>query len=135
MSKKLDTHNIPGTYLFDKERSRNGYYLNMACMSLNEERNREAFRADEAKYLDNYPMSKEQRQAVLARDWIGMLRLGGNVYYTFKIAIYDRISMQAMGGAMCGMTEDEFRNVMLTGGKDQLGNPRGRTNVLEKNDG
>ncbi len=135
MSQRTDIHDIPGTYVFDKEQSRRGYHLNMFCMSLNEEENREAFRADEETYLDRFPMSSEQRRAVLDRDWLGMLQLGGNVYYTFKIAIFDRITMQAMGGAMCDMTEDEFKEVMITGGKDQQGDPRRGPNALEKNNG
>jgi protocatechuate 4,5-dioxygenase alpha chain len=120
---------IPGTYVFDKDHSRMGYHLNMFCMSLNEVANREAFRTDEGAYLDRFPLTSEQRQAVLDREWLELLRLGGNIYYTFKLAIFDRLSMQAVGGAMCDLTEDEFREVMLTGGKDEQGNPRRRRNV------
>lgn len=107
----------------------------MFCMSLNDEQNRAAFRADEEAYLDRYPLTDAQRQAVLERQWLEMLQLGGNIYYTFKLAAFDRISMQAVGGAMCGITEDEFREIMLTGGKDQQGNPRRGPNVLEQKDG
>ena len=135
MPRQPSIHDIPGTYVFDKEHSRKGYHLNMFCMSLNEESNRQEFRADEAAYLNKYPLTSEQRQAVLDRDWLGMLQLGGNIYYTFKIAIFDRITMQAVGGAMCDMTEDEFKEVMITGGKDQQGNPRRGPNVLEKSNG
>lgn len=135
MSNQPDINNVPGTYLFDKDQSRKGYHLNMFCLSLNEEANREAFRTDETAYLDKYPMTAEQRQKVLDRDWLGLLQVGGNVYYTFKLAIFDRISMQAMGGAMCGMTEEEFREVMMTGGKDEQGRPRRGPNALEKSNG
>ncbi len=127
-----DIHEIPGTYVFDKTHSRKGYHLNMFCMSLNEDSNRQMFRADEAEFLSQYSLTSEQRQAVLDRDWLGMLQLGGNIYYTFKLAIFDRITMQAVGGAMCDMTEEEFKEVMITGGKDQQGNPRRGPNVLEK---
>jgi len=120
---------IPGTYVFDKDHSRMGYHLNMFCMSLNDAPNREAFRTDEGTYLDRFPLTPDQRQAVLDREWLELLRLGGNIYYTFKLAIFDRLSMQAVGGAMCGLTEDEFREIMLTGGKDEQGNPRLRRNI------
>jgi protocatechuate 4,5-dioxygenase alpha chain len=130
---KNDLHDVPGTYVFDKAHSRKGYHLNMFCMSLNEEANRKAFRADEAEYVSRYPMTAEQRKSVLERDWLGMLQLGGNIYYTFKIAAFDRVSMQAVGGAMSGITEDEFRQIMLTGGKDEQGAPRNGPNVLERN--
>ena len=132
MSQQPDIHDIPGTYVLDKDHSRKGYQLNMFCMSLNEEANREAFRADEGLYLDRFALTAAQRRAVLDRDWLELLRLGGNIYYTFKIAIFDRLSMQAVGGAMCGMTEEEFKEVMMTGGKDQQGKPRRGSNVLEK---
>lgn len=135
MNKRIDIHDIPGTYVFDKEHSRKGYHLNMFCMSLNVEANRDEFRNDAEGYLDRFPMTPQQRQAVLDRDWLEMLRLGGNIYYTFKLAIFDRISMQAVGGAMSGITEDEFREIMLTGGKDPAGEPRREPNVLEQGDG
>ena len=54
---------IPGTFVFDAEHSRKGYHLNMFCMSLSYPDNRDAFRADEAAYLDKWPMTPEQRQA------------------------------------------------------------------------
>jgi protocatechuate 4,5-dioxygenase alpha chain len=76
---------IPGTILFDAQRSRQGYHLNMFCMSLMKPENREAFRADERGYLDRTAMTEEQKQAVLAREWNRMLELGGNIYYTSKL--------------------------------------------------
>ena len=129
----MNIKNIPGTYVFDKEHSRKGYRLNMFCMSLNTEANREAFRSSEEDYLDQFPMTVEQRQAVLDRDWLGMLQLGGNIYYTFKIAMFDRCTMQAVSGAMSDMTEDEFKQVMLTGGKDLQGHPRRETDAVTNN--
>ena len=108
---------IPGTYVFDGEHSREGYHLNMFCMSLNQAKNREAYRADPSSYLDQFKMTPAQRKAVEDRDWVGMLRLGGNIYYTFKIAIFDGLSMQRVGGEMSQITEDEFRQMMVDGGR------------------
>lgn len=122
MRQDREYSDIPGTYVFDPQHSMQGYYLNMFCMSLNKEENREKFRAGEEAYLDNFPMTPEQRQAVLDRDWLGMLRLGGNIYYTFKIAIFDRKSMQYVGGKMSDITEEEFKNMMLSGGRSLEGN-------------
>ena len=123
MRNPRDYDDIPGTYVFDGERSRQGYYLNMFCMSLNKEENRQAFRKDERAYLDTFKMTEEQKQAVLDRDWLAMLRLGGNIYYTFKIAACDGLTMQGIGAAMSGtgMTED-FRQMMLNGGRPIEGN-------------
>ncbi|WP_245593532.1 protocatechuate 4,5-dioxygenase subunit alpha [Azospirillum halopraeferens] len=113
---------IPGTYVFDAEQSRRGYHLNMFCMSLRHAANREAFKADEQGYLNRFPLSDEQRRAVLERDWNGMLRLGGNIYYTSKLAATDGINFQQLAARMTGVTEDEYRAMMLAGGRPIDGN-------------
>ncbi|MBB4302535.1 protocatechuate 4,5-dioxygenase alpha chain [Rhodobium orientis] len=117
-----DYHDIPGTFVFDAEQSRQGYHLNMFCMSLRQAKNREAFLADEAAYLDRYPMTAEQRQAVLSRDWNEMLRLGGNIYYTSKLAATDGITFQDLAAIMTGMDRDAYREMMLAGGRPIEGN-------------
>lgn len=113
---------IPGTHVFTPEHSKMGYPLNMFCMSLNKATNREEFRKDEATYLEKFDMTPEQKEAVLKRQWLRMLELGGNIYYTFKIAIFDRKSMQHVGGKMSGITEEEFKEMMLSGGRSIIGN-------------
>jgi protocatechuate 4,5-dioxygenase alpha chain len=115
---------IPGTYVMDGEHSRKGYRLNMFCMSLNEAANRAAFAQDEAAYIDKYRVSQAQKQAILDRDYLALLRLGGNIYYTFKIAILDGRSMQFVGAQMSGVSEDEFKQMMLNGGRSIEGNRR-----------
>ena len=122
MRKDRDYSDIPGTYVFDPEHSRQGYHLNMFCMSLNKEANREQFKQGEADYLDKFPMTEAQRNAVLNRDWIGMLRLGGNIYYTFKLAIFDGINMQEIGARMEGVPDDQFKEMMIKGGRPIEGN-------------
>lgn len=119
MREKRDYDDIPGTYVFDGQHSRKGYHLNMFCMSLNKEANRKEFRADEELYLRRFPMTEAQRSTVLNREYLEMLRLGGNIYYTFKIAILDKLSMQDAGAAMSNndMTVEGFRKMMLAGGR------------------
>ena len=89
VSVSRDYDDIPGTFVFDGHHSRMGYCLNMFCMSLNSADNREAFRADEARYLDRFALSAEQRMAVLERQWLRLFELGGNIYYTYKLAACD----------------------------------------------
>ncbi|MDD9798476.1 MAG: protocatechuate 4,5-dioxygenase subunit alpha [Alphaproteobacteria bacterium] len=113
---------IPGTFVFTPAHARQGYHLNMFCMSLNKTENREAFRADPSAYLDKFKLTPAQRKAVETRDWLGMLQLGGNIYYTFKIAIADGLSMQHVSGCMAGISEEEFRQMMRKGGR-RLGDP------------
>lgn len=133
MREPRDYDDVPGTYILDGQHSRKGYHLNMFCMSLNQAENRDEFRADEAAYLDRFPMTPEQRKAVLERDFLGMLRLGGNIYYTFKIAIFDGLSMQHAGAKMSGngMTFEEFRDMMLAGGRS-IENNRSKTNEVQE---
>jgi|ERR1700678_3444612 protocatechuate 4,5-dioxygenase, alpha chain len=113
---------IPGTTLFDAERSRQGYHLNMFCMSLMKEANRAAFKANEAAYLARWPMTAEQRDAVLARDWNRMLELGGNIYYTSKLGATDGLSFQALAAKMTGQTQEAYAEMMLAGGRSIDGN-------------
>ena len=108
---------IPGTTLFDAEQSRKGYHLNMFCMSLMKAPNREAFKADEAAYLDRYPMTAEQKAAVIARDWNGMIALGGNIYFTSKIAATDGLSFQQIAAMMSGVSQADYAAMMLAGGR------------------
>jgi protocatechuate 4,5-dioxygenase alpha chain len=113
---------IPGTYLFDKNRCHEGYHFNMFCMSLVKPKNRQTFRADEASYLDNWTLTELQRRAVLERDWLGMIRAGGNIYYTSKIAATDGYSFQYIAAAMSGLTEEKYRAMMMDGGRSVEGN-------------
>jgi protocatechuate 4,5-dioxygenase alpha chain len=112
-----DYDDIPGTTVFDAQRSRRGYHLNMFCMSLMKDENRRAFRADEAAYLDRFPMTPEQKAAVLKRDWNGMLALGGNIYFTSKLGATDELSFQQLAAKMTGSTQQEYADMMLKGGR------------------
>lgn len=113
---------IPGTFVFDGRRSRQGYALNMFCMSLNDAANREAFRADEDAYLDGFALSAEQRAAVRSREWNRLLELGGNVYYTFKLAACDGMTFQQLAARQTGMSQEEYAAMMLAGGRPIEGN-------------
>ncbi len=129
---------IPGTYVFDGRRSRQGYHLNMFCMSLNDAANREAFKADEEAYLDRFRLTADQRRAVLDRDWNQLLELGGNIYYTFKLAACDGMTFQQLAAKQTGMSTDDYAAMMLAGGRPIEGNrSRGEwaTRTEERTDG
>ena len=104
---------VPGTTIFDADMSRQGYHLNQFCMSLMKAENRARFKANERAYLDEWPMSEEQKQAVLARDLNRCIALGGNIYFLAKIGATDGKSFQQMAGSMTGMSEEEYRNMMV----------------------
>ena len=88
---------IPGTFVFDADRSREGYHLNQFCISLRLQKNRDAFNADEDAYLDRYPRTAAQREAVKNREWNRLLELGGNIYYTSKLAATRGIGWSSVG--------------------------------------
>ena len=122
MTKAKEYDDIPGTYVFDADRSREGYQLNMFCISLRQEKNRQAFRDDPEAYLSQYPMSEEQLQVVRDRDWNGMLSLGGNIYYTAKLAAFDGITFQELAAIMTNMGSEDYRKMMVDGGRPIEGN-------------
>ena len=121
-----DYDDIPGTYVFDAERSRLGYHLNMFCMSLMKAENRKAFKANEEKYLDQFPLSPAQREAVLKRQYNRMLGLGGNIYFTAKLGATDGHPFQHLAAVMTGSTQQDYADLMLRGGRSVEGN-RSRT--------
>src|SRR5688572_33424180 len=108
---------VPGTTIFDAEQSRKGYHLNQFCMSLMKAENRARFKADERAYLDEWPMTEEQKQAVLARDLNRCIELGGNIYFLAKIGATDGRSFQYMAASMTGMAQEEYAQMMLNGGR------------------
>ena len=119
---KKDYEDIPGTFVFDADRARIGYHLNQFCISLGKQAGRDAFTADPEGYLDKFPMSLEQRQAVIDRDWNRLLERGGNIYYTSKLAAYDGINFQDLAGLMTGMGREAYRKMMVEGGRPIEGN-------------
>src|SRR5215472_17085757 len=122
MSLPKEYDDLPGTVVFDADQARRGYHLNMFCMSLMRPENRAAFKADERAYLDKWPMTEAQKQSVLKRDWNEMLQLGGNIYFTSKLAATDGLSFQQIAAIMTGSTQEEYAQMMLKGGRRPQGN-------------
>ena len=113
---------IPGTVIFDADQARKGYHLNQFCMTLMKAENRARFKANERAYLDEWPMTEPQKQAVLARDYNRLIGLGGNVYFLAKIFSTDGKSFQYAAALMTGMTQEAYAQMMLDGGRSPEGN-------------
>ena len=113
---------VPGTTIFDAEQSRMGYALNQFCMSLMKAENRAAFKSDERAYLERFPMTAEQRQAVIDRDYNRMIALGGNIYFLAKIGATDGFSFQNLASKMTGVPEEQYKAMMVAGGRPAAGN-------------
>jgi len=127
---KAKFEEVPGTYLFNADRCRAGYHLNMFFSSMSKEENRQAFLADETGYLDSrYPkLTREQRQFVLDRNWIGMIKSGGNIYYMSKYGAAQGRSFQYMAGEMTGQGQEQYRAMMVDGGRVVEGNRNKKEN-------
>jgi protocatechuate 4,5-dioxygenase, alpha chain len=115
---------IPGTVIFDADQARKGYHLNQFCMSLMKPENRTRFKRDERAYVDEWPMSEDQKRALLARDYNRMIELGGNIYFLAKLFSTDGKSFQYTAATMTGMTQEAYAAMMLKGGRSPEGNRR-----------
>ena len=122
MSLEKNYLDVPGTTIFDAEQSRKGYALNQFCMSLMKAENRERFKADQRAYVDEWPMTEEQKQAVLTVDLNRAIAAGGNIYFLAKLGATHGKSFQQMAGSMTGMTEIDYRDMMIGGGRSADGN-------------
>jgi protocatechuate 4,5-dioxygenase, alpha chain len=120
---------IPGTRVFTAARAKQGYHLNEFCMSLMKPENRERFKADERAYLDEWPMTQDQKQAVLDRDYNRLLDLGGNIYFLAKIFATDGLSYLQAVSTMTGMPTEDYQQMMVSGGRS----PEGWRSVKEGN--
>lgn len=128
MSEPRDIHaylaefeDIPGTRVFTAARARKGYHLNQFAMSLMKAENREKWKADEAGYLEGWPLSDEQKQAVLARDYNRLLDLGGNIYFLSKVFSTDGQSFVQAVSTMTGVSVEEYQAMMNAGGRSPEG--------------
>ncbi len=127
-TEKTDIHaylaefdDIPGTRVYTAARARKGYHLNQFAMSLMKPENRERWKADEKAYLEDWPMTEEQKEAVLARDYNRLLDLGGNVYFLSKVFSTDGLSFVQAVSTMTGMTVEEYQAMMNAGGRSPEG--------------
>jgi protocatechuate 4,5-dioxygenase alpha chain len=122
MSLEKPYADVPGTTIFDADQARRGYHLNQFCMSLMKAENRARFKADERAYLAEWPMSEEQKQAMLARDYGRLIQLGGNIYFLAKVFSTDGQTYIQAVSTMTGMSVEEYRNMMMAGGRPIAGN-------------
>ena len=104
---------IPDTPLFDREGSIRGYKMNKMAMALGTSEGREAFKADEAAFIDRFGLDDDAKAAVLERNWKEMVRLGGNLFFILKISAVDPTPIISIGAAQAGMSPEEFIKIRL----------------------
>lgn len=112
---------IPGTRVYTAKRARKGYWMNQFAMSLMKAENRERWKADEKAYIAEWPMSEEQKQAILDRDYNRCLDLGGNIYFLAKVFSTDGLSFVQAVSTMTGMSVEDYQAMMLAGGRSPVG--------------
>jgi protocatechuate 4,5-dioxygenase, alpha chain len=117
----LDFSDIPGTYVFDGDRAIQGRHLNRFCMSLMKPANRTRFKADQRAYLNEWPMSEAQKQAVIARDFEALLDLGGNIFFVLKLAALDGRATQSVSAMFSGQSTEAYAAMMRSGGRSPEG--------------
>ena len=120
---------IPGTRVFTAARARKGYHLNQFAMSLMKAENRERWKTDERAYLNEWPMTEDQKAAVLSRDYNRLLDLGGNIYFLAKVFSTDGLSFLQAVSTMTGMSVDDYQAMMVAGGRS----PEGVRSIKGKN--
>lgn len=118
---------IPGTCVYTGKRARQGYHLNQFAMSLMKPENRERWKADERAYLEDWQLTNEQKEAVLARDYNKLLDLGGNIYFLAKMFSTDGLSFVQAVSTMTGMSVEDYQKMMLAGGRS----PEGQRSIKE----
>jgi protocatechuate 4,5-dioxygenase, alpha chain len=118
---------IPGTRVYTTERARQGYWVNQFCMSLMTPGNRERWKVDERKYLEDWQLTEAQKEALLARDYNRLLDLGANIYYLAKVFSTDGLSFVQAVSTMTGMSVEEYQKMMLAGGRS----PDGQRSIKE----
>jgi protocatechuate 4,5-dioxygenase, alpha chain len=84
--------------------------------------NRARFKANERAYLDEWPMTEEQKEALLARDYNRLIKLGGNIYFMAKVFSTDGLSYLQAVSTMTGMSVEQYRTMMIEGGRSIEGN-------------
>ncbi|MFK7958613.1 MAG: protocatechuate 4,5-dioxygenase subunit alpha [Lysobacterales bacterium] len=116
-----ELEDIPGTRVYTAKRARQGYWINQFAMSLMKAENRERWKADEKAYLADWPMTDEQRQSILDRDYNQMLELGGNIYFLAKVFSTDGLSFLQAVSTMTGMSVEDYQAMMIAGGRSPDG--------------
>jgi len=115
--KKHAYDDLPGTYVFDGKTSNAAYELNKLLFSFNHEENRQAFSRDPEAYAAKFSLTGQQKEALLGGDYLGLIRLGANVYYLAKLTVPKGLSMQDSGAAFQGITTEEFKANLLSKGE------------------
>ena len=108
------TESLPGTYLFDLERSARGLRLNRFLHGLTQLEKRTLFKQEPEGAFEKAGLSAEERRMVRDLDWAALIRYGASFFCLEKLARVCGVSNPQMVAAFRGETLEQFlktRNV------------------------
>ena len=118
-SRQLDFHAIPdGTYLNSGKAAQIGLTINRFCYDLRHPGNRDDFLADRDALMDRYAIAAEDRALIAAKDWLGMVRRGANVFPLLRLAQLCGDNLTATGAQMRGETIEQYLASRQTAGEE-----------------
>ena len=90
--------------------------INKLLYTFNDQACRDEFDADPAAYCDKLGVTGDYKKAVLEQDFLGLLRMGANIYFLAKMCVPRGVSVQDAGAAFQGITTEEFQQNLLDKG-------------------
>lgn len=101
-------NSIENTYVFDLEMSEQGERINKFAESLNQQKNREEFKADGNAFMDQFAMTEAEKKLVRDNDWLNLVKVGGNIYNIVRIAALFDVGLYPLGAQQLGLSYEEF---------------------------
>jgi protocatechuate 4,5-dioxygenase, alpha chain len=98
----------PGTFEFTAQRALQGKAINRFALSLRLPDARAAFLADDLAAMRPFGLSDTEVALIRARDWTGLLELGGHLQAISKIAGAYGLNLWDIGAANVGCSRDEL---------------------------
>lgn len=99
---------LPGTYIFDLERSGRALRLNRFLHGLTRPEQRALFKQDPEAAFEKAGLTAGERRMVRELDWAALIRYGASFFCLEKIARVSGVSNPEMVAAFRGETLEEF---------------------------
>ncbi len=99
---------LPGTFLFDLDRSARGMRLNRFLCGLARPENRSLFKSDPEAAFTHAGLSADERAMVRALDWKAMASYGANFFALEKLGRVSAVGNPAMCAQMRGEPLEDF---------------------------
>jgi len=113
MTKPMDLSlAAPSAFLFTGEICSRSYRLNKFAFDFKYPPVRERFAQAPELLMASYGLSDQEKALVRARDWTGLVAIGGHHFNIIKIAAAVGESHLHVGAHMCGANWDEFKQTL-----------------------